>query len=194
MRAILLLPILIVSHCVMGDAPSPPMCRIDKTYLETVTGSAGCIIRSGKALLTITHRLSHKYAIPGGKSNGETESAQCTAHRKTWEKTGFNVEIGPLLGINEDQFRYYACELDDDFDGEMLTFPTPDWTEDKVESIQLIDPFDTQHFHWRFPDRLILLRDMFNDLGKIQHQSTQQTAQTQHLTDWQKPVPSRSDK
>ena len=188
MRAILLLPILLISHCAMSDTPSPPMCRIDKAHLETVTGDAGCIIRSGKALLTITHRLSHKYAIPGGKSSGARESAQCTAHRETWEKTGFNVEVGPLLGINQDRFRYYACELDDDFDGEVLAFPTPDWTEDDVEGIQLIDPFDTQHFNWHFPDQLILLRDMFNDLGKIQ----QRSAQTKHLTDWQTSAATRS--
>lgn len=173
LRATLFLPLLMISPSLLADAPSPPMCRIDKTHFEAVPGNAGCIIRVGKTFLTITHRLTRKYDIPGGRSNGETESAQCTAHRETWEETGFNVEVGPLLGVNENRFRYYGCTLDDDFDGKILDFPLPEWAENEVVAIQFVDLFDTQHFHWRYPDQLILLRDMFNKLGKIQKQKAQ---------------------
>ena len=154
----------------MAEAPFTPMCRIDKNHFEAVPGNAGCIIRVGKHFLTITHRLTRKYDVPGGRSNGETESAQCTAHRETWEETGFNVEVGALLGINENRFRYYACTLDDDFDGKIVNFPLPDWAENEVTAIQFVNVFDTQHFHWRYPDQLVFLRDLFNKLGKMQKQ------------------------
>lgn len=186
MRAIHLTLLLLISQKALAETPSPPMCRINKAHFEAVPGNAGCVIKVGKTILTITHRDSEKYDVPGGRSNGETESAQCTAHRETWEETGFNVEVGELLGINEDRFRYYACTLDDDFGGKIFTFPLPDWAEREVIGIQLVDVFDTQHFHWRFPDQLILLRDMFNKVGKIQRQ---EKAAQQRAAKQEKPEP-----
>ncbi|GAA0855325.1 hypothetical protein GCM10009114_13980 [Aliiglaciecola litoralis] len=111
--------------------------------------------------MSITHRLSGKYDVPGGTSNG-SESAQCTAHRETWEETGFNVEVGEWLGQNDQGMQYYACKLAGDFDGTITEFSPPPWSSMEVSAITLIDPFAISGKQWRFEDRLIHLRDMFN--------------------------------
>lgn len=117
-------------------------------------------------MLALTHLYSQKYDVPGGTSAGENESAQCTAHRETWEETGFNVEVGALLGISEQGFHLYACELDDDFDGLITDFPVPKWSKTEVDTIELVDPFVTTPNEWRFPEQLILYRGMFNQIAQ----------------------------
>ncbi|XOV80714.1 MAG: NUDIX hydrolase [Aestuariibacter sp.] len=154
-----------------SEAPNPPICRIDAVHLDVTAGNAGCIIRVGQRLLTIKHRLSGKLDTPGGGGD-ENESAQCTAHRETWEETGFNVEVGPLLGIAKNGFRYYQCQLDDDFGGELFEFPVPEWSHSEVNGIQLIEPFSTTHKQWRHPDRLVNLRSMFVEAGKSEQTTT----------------------
>lgn len=167
----LFLTLLISMSCVIScsqDKPSQPMCRVIKDHYENLSGNAGCVIRVGKDILALTHRASGKLDIPGGTSDGEQESAQCTAHRETWEETGFNVEVGQLLGSNDNGFRYYACTLDDDFGGEIQSFPVPEWASIEVKAIQLKNPFVTIPNDWRFPDQLIDMRDMFNQMGSEQ--------------------------
>lgn len=128
-----------------------------------VSANAACIIRLDGKLLTVTHRLSGKYDVPGGTSDS-TESPQCTAHRETFEETGFNVEIGEQLGINENGLQYYSCIMSGNFSGELQTFPVPEWANTEVESIQLIDPFEINGKQWRFENRLVHLRHMFNQV------------------------------
>lgn len=147
-----------------SEIPSQPMCRVDQDHYENVSANAACVIRVGKNILALTHRTSGKFDLPGGTSDGEQESAQCTAHRETWEETGFNVEVGQFLGSNANGFRFYACTLDDDFGGEFVSFPVPGWANIEVKTIQLINPFVTTPNEWRFPDQLIKIRGMFNQI------------------------------
>lgn len=161
---VIFLSVLIVIGCT-PDIPSAPICRIKATQLDPHEGNAGCIIRVGQRVLTIKHKYTNKLDIPGGKSN-DGESAQCTAHRETWEETGFNVEVGELLGQRENGFRFYQCQLDDDFGGEVTNFPVPEWSENEVKGIQLVEPFSTTHKDWRFPDQLTKYRSMFVTAGK----------------------------
>jgi hypothetical protein len=90
------------------------------------------------------------------------ESAQCAAHRHTWQTTGFNVEVGKYLGSDETNTQYYQCTLAGNFTGKLQTFPVPSWARSKVSSIQLIDPFAIQNRNWQGKNRLERLRDMFN--------------------------------
>ena len=145
--------------------PANPMCRVVKTETPAPAANAGCIVRVGNTILALTHLYSQKYDVPGGTSAGADESAQCTAHRETWEETGFNVEVGALLGVSEHGLQFYACELDDDFDGLITDFPVPSWSKTEVNGIQLVDPFVTLPNEWRYPEQLILYRDMFNVLN-----------------------------
>src|SRR5690606_32082707 len=114
-------------------------------------------------MITIEHRLTGKLDIPGGTSEGD-ESAQCTAHRETWQETGFNVKVGKLLGVKDNGFRFYQCQLSGDFTGELKQFSVPDWSANEVTAIQLKDPFVTRDTDWRYPDELIEIRGMFNQV------------------------------
>lgn len=147
--------------------PSTPFCRVKSDIQLPVSAkmpaNAACIIRLDGKLLTITHRLSGKYDVPGGTSD-HTETPQCTAHRETWEETGFNVEVGEQLGLNKNGMQYYSCILSGNFSGELQTFPVPEWSKSEVESIQLIDPFAIKDKQWRFENRLVQLRRMFNQV------------------------------
>lgn len=143
--------------------PADPMCRIKNGEKMTTTASAVCLIRLDNKLISITRTKHDKFELPGGSPRAG-ESAQCTAHRETWELTGFNVEVGKLLGTNQAGQHYYQCDLAGNFNGELTTFPVPAWSSGKVSSIQLIDPFDIQDDQWRFQNRLIPLRDMFNNI------------------------------
>ena len=114
-------------------------------------------------MVVLTHRQSGKLDIPGGTANAD-ESAQCTAHRETFEETGFNVEVGKHLGTNQRDFHFFACTLAGDFTGELQRFPVPYWSETEVSAIMLKDPFATRANAWRFQDQLVPLRAMFNQV------------------------------
>ncbi len=139
------------------------MCRVDSQYAENLSGNAGCLIRVAGKMVVLTHRQSGKLDIPGGTAD-EGESAQCTAHRETFEETGFNVEVGQHLGTNERNFHFFACTLAGNFTGELQRFPVPDWSKSEVSAIMLRDPFVTTGKAWRFEDQLIPLRGMFNQV------------------------------
>ncbi|GAB2692825.1 hypothetical protein GCM10027170_25740 [Aliiglaciecola aliphaticivorans] len=115
----------------------------------------------GDKLVTITQRLSGKLDLPGGTSD-TLESAKCTAHRETWEETGFNVEVQQWLGTSNNGMRFYECHLAANFDGSFTEFPVPDWANIEVASIQLVDPFTTEFNQWRYPQELTQIRQMFN--------------------------------
>lgn len=165
----LLYPLLIASVGLMGcnqDAPSSPMCRVSAEASQAQTPqNAACVIRIGTKLLTITHSLSGKLDLPGGSAQAQ-ESPQCTAHRETWEETGFNVEVGELLQQSESGFQFYACYADQAFSGELQEFPVLDWFNPEVQSVQLIDPFITEPRAWRYQDELVLIRNAFVALPK----------------------------
>ncbi|WP_343845602.1 NUDIX hydrolase [Bowmanella denitrificans] len=143
------------------ERPADPMCRVKEQTKEATPGNAACLIKIDKWLVTIGHRHSGKLDLPGGLRSGQ-ESAQCTAHRETWEETGFNVEVGRFLGANENGFRIYACQLQGNFGHDFKTFPVPEWATTEVSSIQLTDPFEIQIQQWRFEEELLLIRRLFN--------------------------------
>jgi hypothetical protein len=143
------------------DKPAEPMCRVNEEKAEEIQGNAACLIRIQNQLLVTLGHSTDNYSLPGGKSK-KNESAQCTAHRQTWAKTGFNVLVGEYLAIGNEGLRYYQCTLGGNFVGQIQSFPVPEWASAKVASIQLIDPFESHRNEWASPGQLIMLRDMFN--------------------------------
>jgi len=140
--------------------PSPPVCRISDAHLDDAKGNAGCFIRVNDKLLTIGNRRTGKLDTPGGTAEPD-ELAQCTAHRETFEETGFNVEVGKLLGEAENGFRFYHCKLAKDVGEDIDSFPVPDWSDVEVDFIKLTDPFETLASEWRYPKRHIENLDLF---------------------------------
>lgn len=161
LRKILLL--LICGGLVACDTAKPanPVCRIHDKHLDDATGNAGCFIRVNDKLLTLGNIKTGRLDVPGGTAE-EGELAQCTAHRETFEETGFNVEVGKLLGVAKNGFRIYHCRLAEDVGEDIDRFPVPGWTAHEVAFIKLTDPFDTLASEWRYPKRHIETLDMFN--------------------------------
>ena len=126
-----------------------------------MVGPAACLIRIQNQLLVTLEDTSDKYAVPGGKSKNN-ESAQCTAHRQTWAKTGFNVLVGEYIATGNDGLRYYQCTSEGNFVGQIQSFPVTAWAHANVAAIVLVDPFTSLQDEWRGQGQLILIRDMFN--------------------------------
>mmetsp|Transcript_19799 Transcript_19799/g.55859 ORF Transcript_19799/g.55859 Transcript_19799/m.55859 type:complete len:319 (+) Transcript_19799:99-1055(+) len=74
---------------------------------------AGClIVRDGKMLAIRITYGSRKFDTPGGQSTFR-EPPSCTAHRETYEDTGYEVTPTELLarGLHGGGFNLYRCEL-----------------------------------------------------------------------------------
>ena len=82
------------------------------------------------------------YSIPGGTSeSGET--AQCTAHRETWEEAGVDVKVGKLKHQFGNGFFLFECFADN------ISLETNDAGE--VKQVLLVDPTEIPSELWRFP-------------------------------------------
>jgi hypothetical protein len=159
-RIIAVLSTFLIVAC-RSESPSEPACRVDRDSAENISGSAVCIVRIETLMLAIHKKGEHELALPIGENQAH-ESAQCTAHRAAWQLTGFNLEVHQLLGENNQGLRFYHCELDAGFNGEIKDFPIPSWSKDKTAKILLVDPFVTTNKEWQKTDDLIFIRDMFN--------------------------------
>ncbi|MBE1299914.1 MAG: NUDIX domain-containing protein [Alteromonadaceae bacterium] len=153
-----------VAACDSVTKPEPPVCRVDGAHIDTrSSGNAGCIIRYQDKLLVVQHRNSGAFDTPGGTSD-DGETAQCTAHRETFEETGFNVEVGKLVGEAENGFRFYQCTLHDDFGADLTEFSVPPWSSLEIEKVLMLDPYETQADQWRYKDaQLRKLLQMLNE-------------------------------
>lgn len=140
--------------------PPSPTCRIANAFNADYKGPAGCLIRVQKSLLVIKYSSSMQYDLPfGDPISGE--SAQCTAHRHTWEQTGFNVEVDQLLGVSQSGMMLFSCALNSGFTSDDGPLEPPDWADSDIQQIEFISPFDTRYDVWQQPDNLIMYRDGF---------------------------------
>ncbi|GGD48328.1 NUDIX domain-containing protein [Lacimicrobium alkaliphilum] len=137
------------------------MCRVDAQQRQSTVGGAACLIKIDKWLVTTANRHAAGFDLPGGTPQGD-ESAQCTAHRNTWEQTGFNVEVGRHLGDTNSGLRVYECHLPPAFTAELKTYPVPGWADSAIRSIQLNNPYELGLHDWQRGDELIELREWFN--------------------------------
>ena len=137
------------------------MCRVLDSAYEHHQGAGACVVRINELLLTLSY--DNGLSLPQAQALGE-ESAQCTAHRATWQNTGFNVEVGKRLATDDHNTRYYQCTLAGQFDGELTQFPVPDWAPDALNGIQLYDPFELQPHQWHDQEQLVFIRGLFNQI------------------------------
>ncbi len=158
LKLLLLISILVLVAC--AKQPPSPACRIAKTFNANYKGAAGCLIRVQNSLLVIQYSSSGKYDLPFGDPISN-ESAQCTAHRHTWEQTGFNVEVDQLLGVSQSGLMLFSCGLNSGFTSDDGPLDPPSWAESNIQQIEFINPFDTRYNAWQQPDNLIVYRDGF---------------------------------
>lgn len=153
---------LLLSAC-SSESPPAPVCRVNDALIDDAVGNAGCLIRVNDKLVTVGNIKTGALDIPGGTAN-QGEQAQCTAHRETFEETGFNVEVGKLMGVAENGFRFYQCKLSNNLDANIESYPVPEWSNMEVAYIKLTDPFDTLASQWRYPERYFEQLKWFNEL------------------------------
>ena len=88
-------------------ASEPPSCPF--TGNPEYATSAGCLVAvHGKILVVESSRGG--VTPPGGKAY-KGESAQCAAHRETWEETGLDLMPGELLYVFDTGFHLYECRI-----------------------------------------------------------------------------------
>lgn len=151
MRAPWPLLLLLVAGCA-----APPPCPLSGP--GDVALSAGCLVMvHGKILVVENH--AGLVGPPGGKREAG-ESAQCTAHRETWEETGLEALPVDLLHTFDTGFNLYRCELHADSGVLAPHAPT------EVRRAYWLPEADFARVNWRFPgqDRELLLL-----LRRLQH-------------------------
>ncbi len=136
-RLLLCALVVLLAGCANSDLPPCPY----KGQADFAP-SAGCLaVVHGKVLLVET--LLGKVSPPGGRARAG-ESAQCTAHRETFEETGLDLLPGELLVEFETGFHLYHCEIHAD---------SRQFNPDRVEVRETfwlpVAEFDTAQ--WRFP-------------------------------------------
>jgi len=147
--------------------PNTPACRmhknLSKVHLDSSADTfkaAACVIKTNNRLLLIRHRLSGKLDFPGG-GRIDGVSAACTAHRETWEETGFNVEVQQFLGQSSNGLLLFGCYTDAGLDVLPEVFDAPAWATVEVTALEKVDPFLLTHDDLRFADDLVVLRDAY---------------------------------
>ena len=146
-----------------GCAEAPP-CSIVAELKDSRRGDSGCLVATNAAVLVIRHRLGGQLGIPGGAA-APGESAQCTAHRETWEETGLDVRVGRFLGRLDTGFLVYQCDAGAPPPrARQLAVPPAALAE--VTGIFWADPADLRAGDWRFPDQLPAIRAMLESLER----------------------------
>ena len=101
---LLLLLCLSLAACASRDIPPCPF-----EGKPDYAPSAGCLTVVHGRILVVEAREGG-LTPPGGKSlNGE--SAQCTAHRETFEETGLDLIPRDLVSTFDTGFNLYYCEI-----------------------------------------------------------------------------------
>ncbi|WP_395344880.1 hypothetical protein PN836_009030 [Ningiella sp. W23] len=171
-----------VSACSRPQLSAPACRTVSQTLpiMQVASGAtlrAACIITAQSKLLVI-QRSSGQYDLPysNNLSNNAKTSAQCSAHRKTWQQTRLNVEVGRLLDTskiieldpqgnkNTVQIHLYACSQNAGLTGlePPFTPPLETSTDDaQVDKLLFIDPFEIEQDQWRHPERFTQMRRAF---------------------------------
>lgn len=121
------------------------------------------MIKQGHRLLVI-RRPEGDLGFPAGTTRS-AETAQCTAHRETWEETGENVLVGSLLHIFNDfpaTFYLYRCYVEAGTGDSDEAFVPCDQQE--VEEVLWIEPERVDPHSWRFPTQYETVKQIFYNI------------------------------
>lgn len=140
-----------------------PPCTVDPKFKEDKKGHAGCLVKSGPRMVVVRHRFTGKLGLPGG-TNEKGETAQCTAHRETWEESGLSVVVGEKLKRFDNGFYLYRCfPIETNLEGK-LSLPLPESAKNEITEILLLEPKDFKKKFWRFPEQVAVLKKVFSEL------------------------------
>ena len=137
------------------------MCRHNIPEDIPPSNKASCVIRIADGLIVLRHKTTNKLTVPGGIPL-QNESAQCAAHRTTWELTGFNVLVNDLIETSPTGVAYFNCQLENGFSGEITEFPVPREARETIKEISLRDPFVLSLHDWQREENFIAIRRYFN--------------------------------
>jgi 8-oxo-dGTP pyrophosphatase MutT (NUDIX family) len=147
----------LVSACDLH--PQGPPCRVEDPQ-PGYRSNAGCVVLVNGHVLLLTHRDDGKLGVPGGAREGN-ESAQCTAHRETWEETGLDLRVGRMLGRMRYGYTLYRCHADQSMDSarepELPWFARPEMTD-----ISWMRPNEIPLERWRYIEQERAFRDLLN--------------------------------
>ena len=146
----------------LGACAAAPQCAVALGLSLAEPANSGCMIIAGDRLLIVRDRLSGRLGLPAGRSE-PPEAAQCTAHRETWEETGYRVEVGPLLAELPGRFHLYHCRLLDEPDVRD-DVPRPPRAMMEIEAIHWRDPHGIPASDWRSPAQLRRILKIFDTL------------------------------
>lgn len=150
-----------LSHVLFPRA-APPPCQWQGAPLPLA--DAGCLtIVRGRVL--VIRAWDGRMALPGGTAIAR-ETAQCTAHRETWEETGYPVAVQALYQRFDNGFHLFHCALVDsapagqNAGAEWPLAPRPFSIE--VRSVHWLKAAQLKDYPWRFPAQMTLLEAALN--------------------------------
>jgi 8-oxo-dGTP pyrophosphatase MutT (NUDIX family) len=148
--AVLVASLLLCAAC----AATPPPCPYQGT--PDHAPSAGCLVVSQGRLLLVENG-QRKVSVPGGKSR-PGESAQCAAHRETWEETGLDLVPGALMHVFDTGFHLYRCEPRNGLG------PLAPANPMEITRIWWERPAAFDSVNWRYPGQQSVYRELMHEL------------------------------
>ena len=159
-----------ITACFQQDT-SQASCRVNASAASNHQGPGACIVRLNDKLL-VKRLDSGLYDLPNIKNISSIQnnnlSAQCQAHQSMWLQTGLNVEVDLVVGAQADGMWLFGCKLEAGFDGSEAPFDAPSWSDENVEKIMFVDPFDIDLHNWANKDHFDIVRDAYVLQGNYQ--------------------------
>lgn len=147
-------------------SPAFGECVVDTEFIDNRrANAAGCLVKFQGRLLVVRHLQNRKLGVPAGFAEYR-ETAQCTAYRETWEETGIEVVVGPLLNAYNNGFYLYQCNPTKPDLIVNATLPVPLAGQNEISEVYWIDPHTTKQSEWRFPEEYPTLLKLFDSLTK----------------------------
>ena len=144
-----------------NDAPE---CQIFPGLESPLQGNAGCLIKIDDKMLVVRHCQTNRLSPPAGTA-AEGETAQCTAHRETWEETGVEVRAGRLLRTFDDQFHLFHCLAVDETIIKQPELQVPEPYRHEICEILSLNPSLSSDEDWRFPEQLPGIKEAFKRIS-----------------------------
>lgn len=143
--------------CCSTRTPSCPSIQLKNQaeLTEPIAVSAGCLVVRKQQVLLIKNN-NGTISLPGGGAK-RGDSAPCTAHRETWEETGFDVTPLKRIRVNHNGFHLYSCALDPNLTQAMIEKTrTPFRLE--VRQTLWLSAAQFDQYSWRFPESQLWLK------------------------------------
>lgn len=144
---------------ISAGVSAQPDCRMAFEEPEFAF-AAGCMVKSGDRMLVVRHVYGGKLGFPAGRARSG-ESAQCVAHRETWEETGMEVIVHGMLWRFRNGFALYRCELVNP-DAAATEPAVPRNGRSEVSQVLWLDPASTGAADWRFPRDYPVIVELFS--------------------------------